>query len=135
MRGPIHATMAGALVAACAAPEPPLSGAGAHEAMVATLGSDFVWDCTLTADTAAAPWRFVLQRQDGRRRNVLLLQAGRAPSRPLEVAEDGAARIYGLPDETELIIASDGEAFASGPGGAMGKTHTAGRCEKGGQPA
>ncbi len=136
MRGFLHTAAAAALLAGCGGAEPPRPPTGAdHDAMLAALDQSYIWTCTLTGDGTAAPWRFALQRQQGRRRNVLLLEAGRPPSRPLEVKSEGAARIYTLRDETEIIVASDGEVFASGPGGSRGKTYRTGRCEKGGQPA
>ena len=136
MRGPAHAALAAVLLAGCGGPPPPpLPGADAHAAMVAQLGGGYIWDCTLTGAAAEGPWRMVLQRQDGPRRHVRLVQAGRAPSRPLEVRENGAARIYTLRDETEITVASDGEAFVSAPGGSRGDGYSDGRCRKGGQPA
>lgn len=128
------------LLAGCGGAEAPRTMPGAtkvarHEAMVAALGGAHIWDCTLTGAAAEGPWRFVLQRQAGPRRSVRLLVAGQAPSRPLEVKHKDAARIYTLRDETQLTIAADGQAWAEGPGGSMGKSHTQGWCTPGEQPA
>lgn len=125
-----------ALVAGCRAEAPPAGGAAGYDRTVAALGGQYVWNCRLTGETGAAPWRFALQKRGGGRwKEVFLVEAGQPRAQPVEVKEDGAARIYTLRDETEMLIASDGEVWAEGPGGSRGKSYTTGRCSKGEQPA
>ena len=138
MRKAMMAATALVALAACGKsgpPDPVIAGAAAHENLLAGLKGRYIRACRLTGEGAAAPWQFVLQRQAGPRQEVLLLQAGQAPSRPLEVKKDGAARLYTLRDGTEVTVAADGEAWARGPGGSMGKIYTTGWCTKGEQPA
>lgn len=111
------------------------SGA-AHASMVAGLGNNFIWDCTLEhEEPGGAPWQFVLQRRgEGSRSDVVVLEAGNKVARRVEIQTDNIARIYIMRDGSRVLVASDGEVRARGTGVALASDHPEGRCRKGGQP-
>ena len=102
--------------------------AASHEAMVAGMAGNFVWDCTMQAEDGTAPWRFVLQR---RTPEIYKVEAGRAVSELVKVRKRGAARIYTMKDKGEVLIAADGEAFGSGPSRARAPDYPSGECTRG----
>lgn len=108
----------------------------AHANMVAGLGNNFIWDCTLEhEEPGGTPWQFVLQRRgEGSRAEVVALEAGKSVARRTEVRKDNAARIYIMHDSSQVLIAADGEVRARGTGVASASDHPDGRCRKGGQP-
>ncbi len=122
----------GAPASAPAAP----SAAADHAQLVAGLGGDYVWNCTLISKDGDAPWRFVLRREGGPLgQDVVILEAESSVRRPVEVRKDNAARVYTLRDGSNILIASDGELRGGGRPGSRGAEYTSGRCIKGRQPA
>ena len=140
MRGIIAGVLALAAMAGCraAAPEAEaaFTAAAGHQRMVAALQGRFIWDCTLQAETALPPWRFVLQRQgEGNRADVVVLEAGQSVLRRADVQKNAAARVYLMPDGSKVLVASDGEVRSDGRSGSRGAIFTTGLCRKGGQSA
>ena len=105
-----------------------------HGAFVASLGGDFMWDCTLTAPASGYPAQFVLQRQDLRLRPaVFMITAASGRGEVVTIEEDDFARIYTLPDSSRILVASDGEVFALDRRDQPIMSQSIGRCTSGQQ--
>ncbi|MEQ9259745.1 MAG: hypothetical protein RIG84_11670 [Roseovarius sp.] len=128
-----------ALAAGCGGEAPSSRGAtgGGHAALLASLGTNYAWDCTLeAADRRSAPWRFVLTREVvGGYAEVRLLDAARSGQQKLVENRDGAAFVYRLDDGSRMVLTVDGEVVAEGNGRDYGALYPSGRCQPGPQMA
>ena len=92
--------------------------------------SAVLWDCVLDSTNSAEQWRFMLVR-DPSGKEVNFVEPGNPRISRTLLNRNGEAQIYTLPDKSEVLVASDGEVIATGPGRAKASTFTSGRCTRG----
>ena len=106
-----------------------------HDAFVASLNGAFIWNCTMTNEAGQA-WQFVLANGTSSRWTpVVLRQAGVQFDEKIETRKFGEAIIYKLGDDSEVLVAADGEARGEGQQSTKPFDFPQGQCVRGTQPA
>lgn len=104
-----------------------------HDAFVASLNGAFIWNCTMTNEAGQA-WQFVLAKGTSSRWTpVVLRQAGARFDEDIETRKFGEAIIYKLRDDSEVLIAADGEARGEGQQSTKPNVFPQGQCTRGTQ--
>jgi hypothetical protein len=112
----------------------PMVTQDSHAALVASLGNQYAWNCTMQNSRGGAPWRFMLTREEvGRYVEVRLLEVGHPRPWKLVERKEGAALEYTLGNNGMVTIADDGEARGFGQDNELGNIFKQGRCTKGAQ--
>ena len=139
MRHAVFGLMAPMLLAACFgagnSSDQPTAPVVSHDAFVASLAGAFIWNCTMTNDAGEA-WQFVLANgASSRWTPVVLRQAGARFDEDVATRKFGEAIVYMLRDDSEVLIAADGEARGEGQQSTKPFEFPQGQCVRGTQPA
>ena len=139
MRHAVFGLMAPMLLAACFgggnSSDQPTAPVVSHDAFVASLAGAFIWNCTMTNDAGEA-WQFVLANgASSRWTPVVLRQTGERFDQDVETRKFGEAIVYILRDDSEVLIAADGEARGEGQQSTKPFEFPQGQCVRGTQPA
>jgi hypothetical protein len=104
-----------------------------HDAFVASLNGAYIWDCSMANNTGQA-WRFVLSKSNSTRwTEVILQEAGARFAQDIETETFGEAMIYRLRDQSQVLVASDGEARGEGQQATKPHDFPQGQCTRGNQ--